>query len=400
MTLRDTPLPPASSTNWYGHYSDLDAFTRGASYGKLYFDDPEFAGANDAATFNNLLTAAAAYTYRPWIVFPDRAVTLGSTSFIPYSGMKLAGPGFNMGPKNLELAGGQYTPGRITWNGGTGASSMFNGTATYYDIIMTGLSITGSTVGQFIRSTDNMYACQWDSMTWYGFKHIFGNPAEKWRGTQNFWTGHATVLGPRGKQFFVGGADHSFYKAGYLNIGGNTSVAGGINDYLIHFDTVSKTNIGFVFLSLMNGWRGFLVTGEGHGIHFDGGVYEGYKPDNNPTQGGAYGSVIRLEGSMGTLTGLNVGQAMISPDATEHGVIEILGGEWTILGPTYYRGYAAESVPLIYHRGGRVAVLGAARYGGETWTGRPRFNTTASNAPAANATGYSFYCDDMSMQTA
>ncbi len=56
------------------------------------------------------------------------------------------------------------------------------------------------------------------------------------------------------------------------------------------------------------------------------------------------------------------------------------------------------SVAAIDHQGGTVIVNAARRRLGESWPGRPRYRTAAQGAPLANGTGYSFHCQDRSMQ--
>ena len=85
---------------------------------------------------------------------------------------------------------------------------------------------------------------------------------------------------------------------------------------------------------------------------------------------------------------------MQDPDAAEGGLVHMTGGEWTFISPTFFRGAMPETEPMIYQSGGRLLVMGASRQMNETWTGRPRYQTTASGP---NAGSYSFYCPDMSM---
>ena len=104
--------------------------------------------------------------------------------------------------------------------------------------------------------------------------------------------------------------------------------------------------------------------------------------------------MIRIEGGSGAFFGPSIGQGMQSPDVAEGGLVHMTGGEWSFYSPNFYRSPMAETVPCIYHRGGRLLVQGATRNETESWTGRPRYST---NASGPNSSEDSFYCPDMSM---
>ena len=42
------------------------------------------------------------------------------------------------------------------------------------------------------------------------------------------------------------------------------------------FDTMSKTNVGPIYVTTNNGWAGILASGNSVGFSFTGGRYEGY----------------------------------------------------------------------------------------------------------------------------
>jgi hypothetical protein len=167
------------------------------------------------------------------------------------------------------------------------------------------------------------------------------------------------------------------------------------NDYEILFDTLGKTDIGYIYMSALNGWRGIKVTGSGVGnINFFGGTYEGY----NGSTSRAPGTVIRLEGGSGAFYGPHIGQAMMSPDAAEGGYVHMTGGEWSFHSPQFYRGSTADTVPAIYQTGGRLYVTGATRGNqAETWSPRPIIETSAPLGNAADTGSYTTYCPDASM---
>lgn len=372
-----------------------------------------FAGATD----DDKLTAAIAWQQAtsgmPAIRLGSRVHSFNQTRAL-YSGLKLIGS--PAGSRNVELAGMNYVPTRIQLGSAitNGANSWWvNSSGDLYDIYMADFGINGkSSAGaaneqQFLDSfydgatnKNNIYASMFQGLSFNFMYGVFGNVNRKCAITQVTFTGHWTANNLRNTQFHLGGADNALWMAGYINIGPAGTVYGGTgyNSYQMIFDSLSKTNIGYIFLSALNGWRGLKVSGlAGHGLRFFGGSYEGYKGSNDYQA--APGTVIRLEGGAGAFFSPSVGQGMQNPDAVnEGGLIHMTGGEWTFHAPCFYKGAMPETSAFVYHSGGRLMITGAGvnRGNSEPWAGRPRYNTTSSG-PNSGTT--SFYCPDMSMIT-
>lgn len=336
-----------------------------------------FSGADDTAKLNAAMTYAAAQTYVPWLQLPARNFNVGSSTFTLFSGFKLLGAGHAVGPKNLELASGKYAPGKFTFSGGNGASSLFQSTATTYDVTMSGIAFQGGgSSAQALRSTVNMYACEFNALTFYGFKHIMGSTAEKFLATQMRLTGHWQAITQWDTQFHLGGSDNDLWKSGYINIGGGGATAGA-GKYMIDLNVVGKTNVGWVYATCNNGWRGLRVRGAGsNGVQLDGGAYEGM---NAATP--CDGNVIRVEGGMVSIRDCWVAYAMNAP-SSENGVIEVTGGEVLIDGVKYGRGNLAETVPLVYASGTSDVYIRSCMpdKANATWTGRPRVQDATTGA--------------------
>lgn len=371
----------------------------------IYLDS--FSGTDDAR-LTSAIAAQQAAAGMPPIVLGARNHSFNQTRTL-YSGLKLVGPAAS-GPKNLELASSNYVPARVTLG-----AAVSSGTASWwvspgadcYDIFMADFAVagnSGSSVHQFLDfpTTNTLYACEFRSLSFNFMRSVFGRKDRVCAFTQVVLSGHWTVNNLWDTQFTLGGSDNSLWMGGYVNMGPSSSAAQtgtyADNDYEIILSSLSNTNVGYVYCTALNGWRGLRITGSsGNGLNFYGGVYEGYKGNTTSlTAGPAPGSVIRIEGGAGAFFGPNVGQAMNNPDAAEGGYIHMTGGEWAIYSPTFYRGLLAETVPCIYHAGGRLLVEGATRRQNETWTTRPRFTTTATGP---NATQTSFFCPDQSMVT-
>lgn len=343
-----------------------------------------FAGATDDDKLDAALAYAGAQTYIPAIQFPNRTVTLAKSGRIPFSGMKLIGPP-GAGPKNLELAGGKYTNGKVQLNVGNGTSSWFNGSGSLYDIYIGDLAFAGGgSVAQFWhQATGTLYACQFHNLTFYGFKHVFGQPTAKALLTQVLFTGHWTAVSFWDTQFTLGGSDNSLWMGGYLNIGPSQAASqNGGGKFQLIFDGVGKTDCGDLYVTCQNNWRGVRILGNQAKLNFYGGQYEGFKPSGTGTGGGssrADGSVIRIENGVNTFWGPWLGYAVATPDATNHGYVEVTGGESVIYRPVMALGATPESTPMVYCSGGSVSVRDAGRdLSNSTWTGLPLVTATGS----------------------
>lgn len=361
-----------------------------------------FAGATDDDKLSAAITWQQGHANMPAIRLAARAHTFNQTRTL-YSGLKLVGT--PAGPRNLEQDPA-YTATRITLG-----ASITSGTGSWwvtpggflFDIYMADFAVqgnSGASVHQFIDvTTGSLYACQFHALSFNMMRSIFGRKDRKCLVTQVVFSGHWTANNLWDTQFHLGGADCNLWMDGYLNIGPSSSPAQtgtyADNDYELIFDSLSKTNVGFIFMTALNGWRGLKVSGNaGHGLRFFGGAYEGYKGTNDSQA--APGTVIRLEGGSGAFFSPSVGQAMQNPDPAEGAPIHMTGGEWSFYSPSFYKGLSmTDADPFIYHTGGRLMVQGAGtNRSSETWANRPRYQTSSSGP---NSTDTSFYCPDMSM---
>lgn len=312
----------------------------------------------------------------------DRTPTFSKTGRAAFSGMKLiGGPGGN---RNPELSGGKFITSNVNLNVGNLTSSWFVGSGSIYNVYVAniGFHAQGSSA-QFWHhpsSGGTLYSCRFESLGFDLFKHVFGSTGSNIGFTQVELCGHWTVQNARDQQMTIGGSDNQLWMDGYVNVGtGQSATLAGDNlKFYFVFSTLSNTQIGYIYASGLNGYNCLKVTGNSDGLHFFGGVYEGYKASGTASDGthtlANPGNVVRLEGGAGSFYGGNFGQAMAQPDSSHHGVIEVTGGEWNFYGPTFYKGTSggmAESVPCIYQSGGRVAVFGATRRQAESWSARP-----------------------------
>lgn len=381
-----------------------DAHTLASSGGTLskliYLDS--FTGTDDQK-LTSAISAQQATPNMPPIVLGARRHDFNQTRTL-YSGLKLVGQA--PGPKNTEQSQ-NFVPSWVKFGAaiGNGAASWWvTPGGNLFDIYMADFAVEGNGSNQqFIDvNTGSLYACQFHSLAANYLYGMFGSNNRLCALTQVVFSGHWTVNNIVGTNFWLGGSDNSLWMNGFVNMGpgGATSLyadpAAGIR-YQAVFSGLSNTNVGYIYISALNGYRGLRIMGSsGNGLQIFGGVYEGYKPTGTINSGPAPGTLIRIEGGAGSFYGPNIGQGMAAPVSGENGLVHMTGGEWNFYGPTFYRGSMAETVPVIYHNGGRLLVSGANRRQSETWSNRPRYQTTATGP---NSSGSSFYCPDMSLVT-
>ncbi len=366
-------------------------------FGHIFLDDQ--SGSTDDDKLTAAISAQQSTDGMPPIVLGARNHNFNQTRQL-YSGLKLVGQA--TGPKNLEQNPNFVTSRIVLGNSvSSGASSWWvTPGGNLFDIYMGDFAVNGNegaSAHQFIDVTSgSLYACQFHSLAFDFMRSVFGRKDRKCLMTQVVFSGHWTANNLWDTQFHMGGSDNQLWMGGYINMGPSSSglqtgtYADG--DYEIIFNGMSKTDVGYIYMSALNGWRGLKVgSGASHGMSFFGGTYEGY----NSSSARAPGTVIRIEGGQGTFFGPHVGQAMMSPDAAEGGYIHMTGGEWNFFGPQFYRGSTADTVPAIYQSGGRLMVTGATKLNGESWTTRPILDSGVSNA--AGTGNYTTYVPDLSM---
>lgn len=342
-----------------------------------------FPGATDDDKLTAALSYAAAQTQIPAIAMPtNRRATFAQGGRVPFSGMKLiGGPGGN---RNPELSGGKLVSSMVKLTCGSGTSSWFNGSGSLYNILVKDIGFEGTSSTQFWHhpsSAGTLYSCRFESLGFNLFKHIFGTVGQNVGLTQVEFSGHWTVNNAWDQQFNLGGSDNQLWFDGYINIGTGQSaaLAGDNSKFYIVCTALANTQLGYIYASGLNGYNTLRITGNSDGITLHAPVLEGYKATGLASDGSHTlanpGNVLRIEGGSGTVIGGNFGQGMAQPVASHHGLIEVTGGEWNFIGPNFYKGAMAESVPSLYNSGGIVNVFGATRRQAESWSARPGVKT-------------------------
>ncbi len=87
------------------------------------------------------------------------------------------------------------------------------------------------------------------------------------------FSGHWTVIGFTDTQFTLGGSDCSLWEGGFINIGPPSAAGNGAPQII--FDYLSKTNVGYMYVTCNNDWGGLTVKGNAKNhVRIWGGSFE------------------------------------------------------------------------------------------------------------------------------
>lgn len=395
------PLPADGATGWG---SQVRGAINGLTAGGYYLDS--YTGTDDQRLTDAIADQQGntGSTNMAPIILPARPLSF-TTPRTLYSGCKIIGA-FASGQKNPELNGGGYVGPEITLGGSisSGTSSWWSGTGSIYDVFMADFSVQGSSgasTHQFMDlpvSGGTLYACEFRSLSFNFMRAVFGRKDRVMGFTQVRLSGMWTLQNLWDTQLSVGGSDSALWDGGYVNMGpsGSAAQTGTLadSDYELLFSNLSNTTVGYVYCTVLNGWRGLRVVGNNSSLTFHGGVYEGYKPTrvNGLLSGPAPGTVIRVDAGACHFTGSFIGQGMDNPDATEDGLVQVNGGEVNMVGCNFY-GANMGTANAVDHNGGRLMVLGATWRDQTSQAGRPR----VSSAATAGTGDTAFYSPDQSV---
>lgn len=336
-----------------------------------------YTGTDDARLTAALAAAQASSPRRP-IRLAARSHTFTQTR-TTFSGLRILGP--NVGWQNPEISGtaGALPQCTVTLNCGTGAQSWLVGTATTYDVVVAGIafkSSNGST--QFYHhpySAGTCYAGTFDTLTFYGFKHVFGLPTDGFSMTLCTFSGSWTCVAVQDTQFTLRGSDNFLWCAGDINYGWAGANGG---KYLVRFSNLSKTSVAHMYLTARGGSRTMLVEGPASqqgGLDITDCVLEGQNAGDP-----AMGALVVVTGGGVSLTNTKLNFGMARPtdfkDQTDTGLVMVRGGTVLLTNTWTNRATAtAETVPVVAVSGGTAYVERLIGMGGN-WAGKPRVART------------------------
>ncbi|KRF25807.1 hypothetical protein [Phycicoccus sp. Soil803] len=336
-----------------------------------------FSGTDDQKLTAALDVARNSSPRRPIRLSP-RSHTFSQTR-TTFSGLRILGP--NVGWQNPEIANtaGALPQCNVTLNCGNGASSWLVGTQTTYNVMVAGITFKSSNaVTQFYHhpySAGTSYATTLDTLSFYGFKHVLGTPADPFSMTLVTTRGSWTCVAVQDTQFSLRGSDNFLWVAGDMNYGWQGANAG---RYLMRFSNLSKTAVRHLYLTARGGSRAILVEGpdsQQGGLDFSDCVVEGQNA-GDPAMGALI--VVKGGGVSFTNTKLNFGMARPSDftDQRDTGLVMVQGGTALLTNTWTNRASATpESVPVVSVSGGTAYVNLVMGMGGN-WTGKPRVSRT------------------------
>ena len=337
-----------------------------------------FTGTDDQKLTAALNVAKTSSPRRP-IRLAARSHTFSPTR-TTFSGLRILGP--NVGWQNPEISGtaGALPQCNVTLNCGNGASSWLVGTATTYNVVVAGITFKSSNaVTQFYHhpySAGTSYATTLDTLTFYGFKHVLGTPADPFSMTLVTTKGSWTCVAVQDTQFSLRGSDNFLWVAGDMNYGWQGANGG---KYLMRFSNLSKTAVRHIYLTARGGSRAILVEGptsQQGGLDFSDCVVEGQNL-NDPAMGALI--VVKGGGVSFTNTKLNFGMARPADftDQQDTALIMVQGGTALITNTWTNRASAtAESIPVVAVSGGSAYVTRVIGMGG-TWANKPLVTRTS-----------------------
>ncbi|WP_377641308.1 hypothetical protein [Oryzobacter terrae] len=312
---------------------------------------------------------------------PRRAIRLAARSHsftrtrTTFSGLRILGP--NVGWQNPEIAGtaGALPQCTVTLNCGSGSRSWLVGTSTTYNVTVAGIVFKSSNAAtQFYHhpfSAGTSYAGTFDTLAFYGFKHVFGLPSDPFSMTLCTFRGSWTCVAVQDTQFSLRGSDNFLWCAGDINYGWQGANGG---RYLVRFSNLSKTAVKHMYLTARGGSRAVLVEGPANqqgGLDISDCVIEGQNA-NDPAMGALI--VVKGGGVSFTNTKLNFGMARPSDfsDQKDTGLVMVQGGTAILTNTWTCRATAtSESVPVVAVSGGSAFVDRLIGMGGN-WTDQPR----------------------------
>lgn len=339
-----------------------------------------FTGTDEQKLDQAWAVAQASNPRRP-IRLSARAHAFGKTR-TTFSGLRILGP--NVGWQNPEIAGtsGALPQCCVTLNCGNGAASWLVGTATTYNVVVAGICFKSSNgVTQFYHhpySAGTSYATTLDTLSFYGFKHVLGTPADPFSMTLVTTKGSWTCVAVQDTQFSLRGSDSFLWVAGDMNYGWAGANGG---KYLMRFSNLSKTAVRHLYLTARGGSRAILVEGPASqqgGLDFSDCVIEGQNL-NDPAMGALI--VVKGGGCSFTNTKLNFGMARPGDftDQTDTALVMVQGGVCLVDKVWSNRATAtSEAVPVVAVSGGYADVARVMGMGGN-WTGKPRVARTGGS---------------------
>jgi hypothetical protein len=252
------PTPGASSDTWgtilNGNLTDTTARLNAheAAYG-VSLD--HFAGASDDAKFSAALAYAAAQTYKPTIVIPNRLVTFNQRQ-VMFNGFSISGP---------PGTGNEFGYNQVVKVSVPGSGWLDQPAGQLKGIYIGNLSFQGDANTTFFVDYDNTGPVLWASLLenlgFNLFKHVIWGAH-----TAVIFRGYWDVNNSYDTPFKLWGSDSNYWIDGMLIDSPNLPAG---NIYHVYLVNVTKTYVGPIFVTgrgnvcpmRIDGGRGIIVEG-------------------------------------------------------------------------------------------------------------------------------------------
>lgn len=226
--------------------------------------------------------------------------------------------------------------------------------------------------------------CNFHDQTWQNMYAVFGNVSEGCAMTICNVTGGWSIFECRSQGVTIQGSDNRKIFGDGVDWFHSSAVSGstGLSQWMGEFRSLGKSNVGPIYITAFNGWRGLKITGGATAglLSIDGAVIEG----NNAGQP-CHGSLVRIEGGNVSMSNTTIDDGMSNPTNTtspysntatangsgiaDRGLVEILAGaqvSMVDIGWAHATGVDATTMPCVYNASSKFM---AARF--QTFTRGP-----------------------------
>jgi hypothetical protein len=345
-------LPPSASGHINYHqeerkaWNNIKAFV--SAFGVAPVDLFAIGGSDDAK-----IAAAMAYadglTYKPKLGLGNRLYNFSTSLGQPYDGFHLEGCGkgqlgiVSSGHPNYKTSLKLEIP-----RAGSGLPGYWiNATTTAWDYWIGGFNAySDNGFTQMYRAPvggGGFRECNFHDQAVQNFYSVFGNVSEGCAMTICNVTGGWYIAECRSQGVTIQGSDCRKIFSDGVDWYSSSAPSGstGLSQWMGEFRSLGKSNVGPIYITAFNGWRGLKITGVATAglLTIDGAVIEG----NNAKQP-CHGSLVRVESGnvcfrsatiddgMGDPTGVqgspysNTGAAQPATNIPDRALVEVLAG--------------------------------------------------------------------------
>ncbi|MFC9974295.1 hypothetical protein ACFVH6_25665 [Spirillospora sp. NPDC127200] len=240
-------------------YTDQAVSQLAAQYGAVPMDS--FDGSTDDAKFQAALAYAAAQTYSPTVVLPNRQINL-TTTYTFFDGLKLSGP-IASREREFRTTGPQCIVSHT--------KPLFAMPTTHVrNVTVRGIQFraAGSGIDWMVRSTDFvggpiMQDADFRDLAWDGYSSIMH--ARHLRcSIERMYANNGSDV-----QFKLAGSDNAYWTEGYSYLSGSLPAT----SYYLYFTHMSRSRVGALYVTPQKA-TALRIDGSYGGLSFDGTLFD------------------------------------------------------------------------------------------------------------------------------